>query len=360
MDNQTDNTKRCCSNSVASKTAACSSKKSRIGDDTDSFSFSASGGFIPSTVVQYLGVRSLVRFGATSKSNKAVVDKEVGRREEEIANIKKQLKILMGADHGERGGNKDDDQFSNVTTKRSNMTKAMELSNRALRMIDDEIDFQRKLGTREMFWDDCDYYDSDDFDWAEQDIFYEERKEFVLDACKPFGSLVMLPECFYCPPEGDICKPSDELIKKARKKAVRIWGAEDCMGSVYERNMDDPNWDRLDYEQPFRKFHLSGASFFTYECMEDTARMMAGRGTDEDKMEIEAFRIAARKQVFNTPGARDCLWYTITKADEFLKEALEHSESEGEGEDEYEGETDWTISNLLMQGFDQGDNRPPL
>lgn len=32
----------------------------------------------------------------------------------------------------------------------------------------------------------------------------------------------------------------------------------------------------------------------------------------------------------------------ITKADEFLKEAIEHSESEGEGEDENEGETDWT------------------
>ena len=135
------------------------------------------------------------------------------------------------------------------------------------------------------------------------------------------------------------------------------------MGSVYEWNMDDPNWDKLNYEQPFRKFHLSGAGFFTYECMEDTARMMAGRGTDEDKIEIEAFRIAARKQVFNTPGARDCLWYTITKADEFLKEAIEHSESEGEGEDEYaggEGETDWSTSNLLMQGLDQLDDLPPL
>lgn len=182
MDNQTDNTtKRRCSNSVASKTAACSSKKSRIGD-TDSFSASS---FIPSAVAQYLGVRSLVRFGATSKSNKAVVDKEVVRRKEEIANIKKQLKILMGADHGERGDNKDSDQFSSFTTKRSNMKKAMELSNRALRMIDDEIDFQRKLGTREMFWDDCDCYNDREDDWAEHDIFYEERKEFVLDACKP-------------------------------------------------------------------------------------------------------------------------------------------------------------------------------
>ena len=102
--------------------------------------------------------------------------------------------------------------------------------------------------------------------------------------------------------------------------------------------MDDPNWDRLNYEQLFRKFHLSCAGFFTDECMEDTAMMMAGRGTDEDKMMVEAFRIAARKLVFDRPGARDCLWYTITKADEFLKDAIEHSESEGEDEDEKDGE----------------------
>ena len=82
-----------------------------------------------------------------------------------------------------------------------------------------------------------------------------------MEACEPFGSLVMLPECFYCPPGGDSGKPSDEYIKKAQQKAGRISGAEDCMGSVYEWGMEDPNWDRLDYEQPFRKFHLPGAGF---------------------------------------------------------------------------------------------------
>ena len=59
----------------------------------------------------------------------------------------------------------------------------------------------------------------------------------------------MLPECFYCPPRGDSSKPPDEYIKKAYKKVVWIWGAEDHMGSVYDWAMDDPNWDRLDYEQ---------------------------------------------------------------------------------------------------------------
>ena len=49
---------------------------------------------------------------------------------------------------------------------------------------------------------------------------------------------------------------------------------------------------------------------------------MAGRGTEDDRMKIEAFRIAARKQVFSTPGARDCLWYTLSKADEYLDEVI--------------------------------------
>ena len=148
-----------------------------------------------------------------------------------------------------------------------------------------------------------------------------------------------MPECFYCPPRGeDLSKPPDELIKKAHKKAVWIWGfedqafwfwvwrAEDLMQSVYEWNMDDPNWNRLNYEQPFRKFHLSGAEFFTYECMEETARNMAGYGRDieDHRMKIEAFRIAARKLVFRRPGARDCLWYTISKADEFFEEAVKY------------------------------------
>ena len=314
--------KRSCSGDLASEkaaAAACSNKKSRTDTEAEV------SGFIATAVVQYLGVRSLVRFGVTSKSNKAVVDEEVGRRKEKIADIEKELKVLMGSDHGEGIKNKDDDLLSSVPIKRSNLMEALKLSNHALRMIDDEIDFQRRLGTHEMRWEND--WDGDS-EWTEHDIFLDERMKFVCEACVPFGSLLILPECFYCPPGEDSSKPSDELIKNAYKKAGWIWGAEDHMGSVYEWNMDDPDWYRLDYEQPFRKFKLSGASFFTHECMEETAMDMAGRGTEDDRMKIEAFRIAARKLVFTRPGARDCLWYTISKADEFLKEAIEHADSE--------------------------------
>ncbi len=304
--------------SGATAEAACSNKKSCTTDNTDPSGIS---GFIAAAVVQYLGVRSLVHFGATSKSNKAVVDEEVGRRKEEIVGIEKELKVLMGSDHGKGG----DDLLSSAPITRSNMEKAMKLSNYALQLIDDEIDFQRKLGTQEMRW--MNDWDGD-AEWTEHDVFLVERKKFLVEACKPFGSLVVLPECFYCPPEGDSSKPSDEYIKKAHQKAGWIWGAEDHMGSVYEWGMMDPNWDRLDYEQPFRKFTLSGAGFFTHECMEETAMDMAGRGAEDNRMKIEAFRIAARKLVFSRPGARDCLWYTLSKADEYLEEAIENSDSE--------------------------------
>mmetsp|Transcript_10726 Transcript_10726/g.16328 ORF Transcript_10726/g.16328 Transcript_10726/m.16328 type:complete len:346 (+) Transcript_10726:85-1122(+) len=339
MHSQPDDMKRLsCSDDLAA-TCSNSNKKSRTETDIMIMGSSSSAdvsGVIATAAVQYLGVRSLVRFGVTSKSNKAVVEQEIVRRKGTIADIERELKVLMGSDHGKAMR---EDEFPSIPMTRSNMMKALKLSNHALRLIDDEIDFQTKLGTQEMSWEDdfgvgnaeCEW------EWTACDIFLEERKKFVRDACKPFGSLVILPECFYCPPgEEDASKPSDDLIKKAHKKAGWIWGAEDHMARVFEWNMDDPNWHRLDYEQPFRKFHLSGADFFTCECMEETARDMAGRGTEDDRMKIEAFRIAARKQVFNTPKARDCLWYTISKADEFFEEAIMSADSE-QGISESEG-----------------------
>ena len=108
------------------------------------------------------------------------------------------------------------------------------------------------------------------------------------------GSLYLLPDCFYVPPEGNPSNASKEVREFASKKAGWIWGAEDHMGSVYEGAMWDDNWDRLVYEQPFRKFHLSGADFFTYECMEDTAYDLVHKNGG-----IDAFRIAARKVFFH-------------------------------------------------------------
>jgi hypothetical protein len=174
-------------------------------------------------------------------------------------------------------------------------------------LIDDEINFIHKLGTKELRLDN-DYCDDEENNWKEYDLFLDERKKFLLDYNR---SLYLLPDCFYIPPEGEASTPSKEGLGKASKKAGWLWGAEDLMGSVYEFGMDDEDWDRLDYEKPFRKFNLPGAGHFTYECMEDTAHDLAGNET------IDAFRIAARKVYFRAPASRDCLWYTLEKADEF-------------------------------------------
>ena len=191
MDNQPNEMKRS-ADDLGSGTAeaACSNKKSRTGNNGSPLDAS---GFIATAVVQFLGVRSLVRFGATNQSNKAVVYEEVGRRKEKIACIEKELKVLMGADHGEPMRKKDDDIYcvddllSSDPITRSNMEKALKLSNYALSMIDDEIDFQRKLGTREMRWEN---YWGQSMEWTEHDVFLGGRNlglksvnHFHLDLC---------------------------------------------------------------------------------------------------------------------------------------------------------------------------------
>ena len=327
MDNQPNEMKRSAGDRASE---AAANKKSRTTDSTTEPS--GVSGFIATAVVQFLGVRSLVHFGATSKSNKAVVDEEVGRRKKEIAGIEKELKVLMGADHGEPMRKEDgdsycvDDLLSSIPITHSNMEKAIKLSNYALQLIDDEIDFQRKLGTHDMRWEN---YWGQSMEWTEHDVFLAERKKFVQKVRKPFGSLVMLPECFYCPPGGDSSKPSDEYIKKAHEKVDWISLVDgDQMGIVYEEGTLDPNWHRLDYEQPFRKFHLAGAFF--NGCIEETARNLAGRGTEDDRMRTEAFRIAARKRVFTRPGlVRDSLWYTLSKMDEYLERIENAAREEG-------------------------------
>ena len=175
-------------------------------------------------------------------------------------------------------------------------------------MIDDEINFIHKLGTKELRLDN-EYYDEDECDWKEYDFFLDERKKF-LHGYKFLGSLYLLPDCFYLPPEGEASTPSKDELAEASRKAGWLWGAEDHMQGVYEFAMYDEDWDRIDYEQPFYKFSLSGADFFVGECMIDTAYQFAKPSSATD-----AFRIAARKVFFRASASRDCLWYTLVEAD---------------------------------------------
>ena len=199
------------------RTKARNDASASISSSNDYF---ALADFIAPEVVRYLGVRSLVRFGSTCKSHhENIVPKEVTRRKERIAEIEGEAKRLIGAVES--------------VPLRFNVLKAKKLSDEALRLIDDEINFHKKICTKELrpfdeYWD-----DEDEYDWREFDFFLGERKKFLFDY-NGLGSLYILSDCFYFPPEGEASSPSQEEMEKASRKAGWIWGAEDHMGSVFE------------------------------------------------------------------------------------------------------------------------------
>jgi hypothetical protein len=271
--------------------------------------------FISPAVVQYLGVRSLVRFGAACISHQLAIGREVNRRKLAIAGFGTKVKQLMG------------EQPESVPT-RANVIEAKKLTATALRLIDDELDFHHKLGTKELrIGDECDECEDFDSSWKEHDLFLEERKKFLPDCFADCASLYLLPDCFYFPVisaygrEFYSRNPSEAMIKKALIKAGRLWesdATEEHAIFFYEgatctsRTLgNSDNWDSAD----IREFHLRGADMLTKNLvrnMEDTAHELAGTFTTLP----DAFRIAARKIFFRAPASRDCLWYTLKRADE--------------------------------------------
>ena len=243
--------------------------------------------FIAPTIVQFLGVRSLIRFGATCRCHNTVSLGEVERRRTCIVAVEAEVAKLVAA----------------VPT-RMNIITATKLVECTRRLIDDELDFHDKIGKRELI------IDNDEYDWKEFDPFLQERKKFLPGSTgeREVGTLYVLPMCFYCPPEGESSNPSPEAIVEATTKAYKVWGAEDMMGYVIEVNCCDDDWDCLEYEQPLRKYSLNGADRFT-EFAYEKACELVNEGL------ADAFRIAAREVFFKRPGARDCLWYTLEQVD---------------------------------------------
>ena len=200
-------------------------KKAR-SDDNSAFGLAD---FIAPTVAQYLGVRSLVRFGATSKPSTLVVNEEAQRRKTRIAEIEEEVKWLMGP------------QPESVPS-RANVTAAKKLAGIAKRMIDDEIDFHKDLSLNELVfnkqycfrWDKSNNFQHRVYDWRELDFFFSERKKFfcqcdsLSDAELP-GSLSILPDCFYFSSYDEAISPCEESKQHAERKVNRLWGAEDLM-----------------------------------------------------------------------------------------------------------------------------------
>ena len=195
---------------------------------------------------------------------------------------------------------------------RMNIITATKLVECTRRLIDDELDFHDKIGKRELIIDN-DMYDDDEYDWKGFDPFLQERMKFLPGSAgeREVGILYVLPMCFYCPPEGESSNPSSEAVTEATEKAYNIWHAEDMMGCVFDMNCCDDDWDRLEYEQPLRKFNLDGADRFT--GFADSCAYHLVRGGMAD-----AFRVAAREVFFKRPGARDCLWYTLEQVDSIV------------------------------------------
>ena len=232
-------------------------------------------------VVQYLGTRSLVRFGAVAKSHGKIVSAEVDRRKKIVADIEHQVKTLLGPPDG--------------IHLRKNVLRASVLVEEARMFIDDEVNLHDKI---------CNPYC--EMDCSFDKLFPNERKMFIAESYKPRGFLHILPLCFYLPPTGKSTSPTEDQIAYADRKASWLWGAEDHMQRVYECDQSLPDYD---YDQPFRKFEHRLAQFFTCECLCETVAELAEANS------IDAFRIAARKQIFRAPAARDCLWYTLYMAD---------------------------------------------
>ena len=291
--------------------------------------------FISSMVVQFLGVRSLVAFGATSKSHRAALANEVDRRKACIAEVEVEVTRLMASEkqsaklsayinrviylygHGE--GNYDGDGLDEMHShleedngeveinnpSRDNFLAAKILVYNAMHLIDDEVGiFHKRLVTID---DGTDYFDiwedvriSDNSDHAiafpfgidepgdKINIFREERSKFFSrngQAAK--GALFILPACFYFPPRGGEMKRINiEDIEENARLAASIMGAYNSV---------------LGETEDVERFN---------EIIEENAIEMY----QDDN--YDAFRIVARELFFESSKyMRDVLYKMINMAD---------------------------------------------
>ncbi|KAL3817491.1 hypothetical protein ACHAXA_007081 [Cyclostephanos tholiformis] len=196
--------------------------------------------FIIPAVMEYLGVRSLLRFGATCKYHAGLLSREVERRRAYVADIEAEFARLT-RDVESAGGEDDGDYFIDPPT-RANITAAKALARRALRYIDDEVDFDGMFLKRHpphfRTWED---YVAE---IGELDYFFHERKKFL--RLPDGGSLYMLPDAFYFPPRGEDDKSSPAQIiyhtTLASKSWVVIRGCDDN-DNLYHRSIEGiANW----------------------------------------------------------------------------------------------------------------------
>jgi hypothetical protein len=125
--------------------------------------------FIAQEVAKYLGVRSLVRFGASCKYNFAVMTKEIYCRKKCVADIEDVVVGLMTVYH----------PFHIPT--RIEYSLASAAATYAMNLIVDEVNILRtRLCTKSNVSNICRGLSLNKYKWKQSDVFLEERKKFLI------------------------------------------------------------------------------------------------------------------------------------------------------------------------------------
>jgi hypothetical protein len=250
--------------------------------------------FIIPTVLEYLGVRSLVRFGATSKSHKEVVLNEVIRRRKVVALIEEDVSALIGS--------RDEVMKSklirfNIT--RNDVRKAKALVYTAMRLIDDEIGILENHPEMKRYC--CGSWE-EDYEWKDTDVFFLERRKFLplIRSEDIIGPMYVFPDCFYFPTQGEISVVSQDDYQKAG--GLGRW-LLDAIEDGFEANQDgDTSW--------------------VYKLVEVSAFRFANEGL------IDSFRVAARSISHIVPSeATNPFWNVLELADEFSSNGVGQKEA---------------------------------
>ena len=275
--------------------------------------------FISATVTQFLGVRSLLRLGATCKSHRAVIRKEIDRRRNCIAKIAVEVRRLMVfqkqsdelTDYIKRNagdaaafrrvgyaglaidaddGVRDEEQVIVSNPTRENVIAAKSLAFTGVRLIDDEL-FTIHCGCKlwEMKSVFMKYSDAECWDrrncgvpnmpnygrMSRNHIFRKEMDTIIF-------SLNLLPDCFYFSDDGEFTR---SMYRGAIREACTY--VTMTFTASLARNVDHNIMNSI------------------------TGRRLAQHGL------IDTFCVAVREYVFVMPELRDCFWSTITKANAY-------------------------------------------
>lgn len=235
-------------------------------------------------VVEFLGVLSLVRFGATSKSHRVVVLNEVMRRRKVVALIEEDVSNLIGS--------RDEMMKSKLirfNIPRNDVRKAKALVYTAMRLIDDEIGIVENHPEMKRYC--CGSWE-EDYVWKDTDVFFLERRKFFprIRSDDVIGPMYVFPDCFYFPTQGEISVVSQDDYRKAG--GLGRWLLDAIEDGIQANQDGDTSW--------------------VYDLVEVSAFRLANEGI------IDAFRVAARSISHIVPsGAPNPFWNVLELADEF-------------------------------------------